>query len=445
MKPFIFIRPPLVALLLGVCARSTAQAEVQLVDELSIGVKQQLKVRLAKPPRGFVADAELGLLRHRVLKGRVLHTAKQGFRGLFETRGVRTPKGDLLMMFPEGNHYAAGSGKVNDMIAYRSSDNGKSWKGPTIAFDIDYSQHGLIPLIPSGSKRIYAFGTQPIPSEYSREKGRHENTPIGYRWSDDDGHTWSKVTLIKPKNDPGFLGMSVTRMCETDSGAWILGSHAADWSKKPLITRQYILRSDDKGKSWTLLPGVRPDGWFSPKFSRMDEGRPISLGNNEVYFMARTPTGRIWESRSTDDGKSWSAPKASPLVHPDAPPMVFHLSDGKTLVTFFHNRHINTQYVGLTGKMDGMRDRAEIWVSLSKDGGRNWSEPRFLFTNATRSNPAKNGWFNHNSSYMDAVIDDGTIHLFLPHLWNRAVYMHLKEKDLAKLPTVKQLAKRLAK
>ena len=50
MKPFIFIRPALVALLLGVCARSTAQAEVQLVEELSIGVKQPLKVRLAKPP-----------------------------------------------------------------------------------------------------------------------------------------------------------------------------------------------------------------------------------------------------------------------------------------------------------------------------------------------------------------------------------------------------------
>ena len=165
-----------------------------MVDKLSIGVKTPLKVSLAKPPLGFVADAELGLLRHHILKGQVLHSAKQGLRGLFETRGVRTPKGNLLMMFPEGNHYAAGSGKVNDMIAYRSSDNGKTWKGPTITFDIDYSQHGLIPLIPRGSKRIYAFGTQPIPNEYSREKGRHENTPIGYRWSDDDGHTWSQVT-----------------------------------------------------------------------------------------------------------------------------------------------------------------------------------------------------------------------------------------------------------
>ena len=271
MKLFFFFRLVIFALLLGSSSIFNTQAEVQLVEELSIGVKAPLKVSLATPPRGFIAGAELGLFRHRILKGHVLHTAKKGFRGLFETRGVRTPKGNLLMMFPEGNHYAAGSGKVNAMIANRSSDNGKSSKGPAIAFDIEYSQHGLIPLIPRGSKRIYAFGTQPIPSEYSREKGRHENTPIGYRWSDDDGLTWSKVKLIKPKNDPGFLGMSVTRMCETDSGAWILGSHAADWSKNPLITRQYILRSDDMGKSWTLLPGVRPDGVSSPKFSRMDE------------------------------------------------------------------------------------------------------------------------------------------------------------------------------
>ncbi len=125
--------------------------------------------------------------------------------------------------------------------------------------------------------------------------------------------------------------------------------------------------------------------------------------------------------------------------------MVFHLSDAKTLISFHHNRHIDTQYIGLTGKMDGMLDRAEIWIALSKDGGRSWSEPQFLFTNATRPNLAKNGWFNHNSSYMDAVIDDGTIHLFLPHLWNRALYMRLDEKNLARLPTAQKLARRLAK
>jgi hypothetical protein len=220
---------------------------------------------------------------------------------------------------------------------------------------------------------------------------------------------------------------------------WIIGSHAADWSKKPLITRQYILRSEDKGKTWILLPGKRPAGWFAPKYSRMDEGRPIYLGNREVFFMARTPTGRIWISRSVDDGKTWLDPEASVLVHPDAPPMVFHLSDRKTLIAFHHNRHINTQYIGLTGKMDGMKDRSEIWVALSRDGGRTWSTPRFLFANAMKPNPAKNGWFNHNVSYLDAVIDDGQIHVFCPHLWNRAVYLTIQEKELAELPTLKQL------
>ena len=414
-------------------------SEQAVVQKVSIGVDDPIEIDTKRPPKGFVVDRELGLLRYEKLEGQVIHKAREGLRGLFETRGVRTPGGDLLLMFPEGNHYAAGSGKVNSMIAYRSSDDGATWKGPTIAFDIDYSQHGFIPLIPRDSERIYAFGTQPIPSKYSREKGRHENTPIGFRWSDDDGHTWSKAKLIEPKNDPGFLGMSVTRMCETDNGTWILGSHAADWSTKPLQTRQYILRSEDQGETWMLQPNARPHGWFSPDFSRMDEGRPINIGSGEVFFMARTPTGRIWTARSMDDGKTWSEPAASKLVHPDAPPMVFHLTDGRTLISLFHNRHISTQYTGLDGKMDGMKDRSEIWITLSKDAGRSWSEPQFLFANVMRPNPKKSGWFNHNVSYLDAVIDDGVVRIFCPHLWNRAVYLSIPEADLAQLPNRHQL------
>jgi len=416
-----------------------AQAKDELLSEVTIGIENPVVIKSSRCPKGFSFDPTLGLFKSNSLEGQVVHIAKQGVRGLFETRAVRTPKGDLLLMFPEGNHYAAGAGKVNDLLAYRSEDNGKTWDGPKVAFEIDYSQHGFIPLIPKGSKRIYAFGTQPIPTKYTREKGQRENTPIGFRWSDDDGHSWSDATLIKPVNDPDFLGMSVTRMCETEKGTWILGSHAADWSTTPLTTKQYLLRSEDRGKTWTLLPGKTPNGWSAPKFSRMDEGRPIHIGGDEVYFMARTPTGRIWEARSMDDGKTWTKPKPSKQIHPDAPPMVFYLSDGKTLISLHHNRHIGTQYEGLNGTMDGMKDRSEIWFSTSSDGGRTWNEPRFLFANATPPNPKKNGWFNHNVSYLDAVIDDGTIHIFCPHLWNRAVYLSMPESELGKQPTAKEL------
>ena len=50
------------------------------------------------------------------------------------------------------------------------------------------------------------------------------------------------------------------RMCETDRGTWILGSHEGDWSYKPLITRQYLLRSEDQGESWEVIPGRRHGG-----------------------------------------------------------------------------------------------------------------------------------------------------------------------------------------
>jgi len=401
-----------------------------------------MTINLQAPPRGLVVRKAIGLLTHETLDGQIVHRAT-GKDHVFETRAVITPRGDLLLMFPVGGHYSGCQGKKNNqLLAYRSSDHGRSWQGPTVAFSIDYSQHGFIPLIPRGSKRIYAFGTQPIPSKYDWRHGAQENAPIGFRWSDDDGHTWADVQLIAPVNDPGFLGMSVMRMCETTSGAWILGSHNGDWSVKPLVTRQYLLRSEDQGRTWHLLPDKRPSGWFAPGFNRMDEGRPIALADGRVLAMFRTPEGHLWTARSNDNGRTWSQPSPSPLVHPDAPPMLFHLSDGKTLVAFHHNRHAQTTYSGLSAKMEGMRDRSELWVSTSQDEGRTWSEPRFLLANAACPD-LPNAWFNYQCSYLDAVVDAGQLHLFLPHRWQQALHLTLSEAALSTLPTAQQLRTQL--
>jgi hypothetical protein len=396
-------------------------------------------------PAGLCVDEKLALvLAGPSITGQVVHIASDW---LLETRATKTPGGDYLLMFPTNTrerplgccHYgASGHEKRNDMVAFRSTDQGKTWQGPTVAFDIEYNQHGFIPFIPNGSKRIYAFGTQPVWGQYVAEHGQQENAPIGYRYSDDDGHHWCEVRLIRPQNDPGFRGMSVMRMCETDSGAWILGSHEGDWSYKPLMTRQYVLRSEDQGKTWTVGPNPRHGGWCVPQFNRMDEGRPINLGDGEVYMMIRTCEGHLWATRSTDDGKTWEAPAPTPLVHPDAPTMLFHLSDGKTLAAFHHNRHHDTNYKSLDGDNPGMQDRSEIWVSLSTDGARTWSEPRFVFANAAAPN-LESGWRNYQCSYMDMFLDNGVVNLFLPHRWQRCLHLQLPESELHKLPTAKDL------
>ena len=331
------------------------------INKRSVSVRQL--------PEGIVLREQLGIAASEHLNGKVVHRARDPEGGLFECRATIAPNGDFLLMFPDGGHYGGQSEKVNDVLAYRSSDRGVTWQGPHVAFDIDYNQHGFIPLTPRGTERIYAFGTQPVWDDeringLKKAEGLHENAPIGFRYSDDNGHTWSDLTLIAPTNDPGFRGMSVMRMCETDAGTWLLGSHEADWSYKPLMTRQYILRSEDGGQTWNVAPYKRHGGWCVSQFNRMDEGRPISLGNGRVFLMTLTCEGHLWGLWSEDDGRTWTHPQPTPLVHSDAPPMLFHLSDGNTLVAFHHNRHSDFNYTGLSGeKPEVMKDRSEVWLA----------------------------------------------------------------------------------
>jgi len=228
-------------------------------------------------------------------------------------------------------------------------------------------------------------------------------------------------------------------MCETRKGTWLLGSHEGDWTYKPLMTRQYILRSEDQGASWELLPGRRHGGWAVAGYNRMDEGRPIALHDGRVLLMMRSPEGHLWQSWSEDDGKAWTDPAASPLVHPDAPPMLFHLSDGKTLAAFHHNRYHDKNYSGLSGeKEDIMRDRSEIWVSFSENGGEEWSEPRFVFSTAVAPRFDK-PFFNFQCSYMDMFMDGTTVHLIVPHLWHQVLHLQIEESDLRNLSLSEEL------
>jgi len=432
------------ALLLS--ATLSAFAQRPPVDEpvMSHVVIHGLTVGTESPPPSLITQKALGVITGRPIQGQIIHWARDRKKGLYETRAVITPGGDYLLMFPDGQHYAHSADKQNDMLSYRSSDRGKTWVGPKIAFDIDYNQHGFIPLIPRGSKRLYAFGTQPIWGLYTREHGLYENAPIGYRYSDDDGHTWCEVRVIRPQNDPDFRGMSVTRMCETERGTWLLGAHTGDSSYHPLQTRQYILRSENQGKTWTLLPDARNGGWADLALGRMDEGRPIALGGDHVLFMTRTPSGHLWELRSNDDGKTWSDPRPTGLVQPDAPPMLFHLSDQKTLIVFFHNRFHSRNYIGLTSKdIAQMADRSEIWFAISGDAGVHWSEPRFVFATIVDQDLG-NPFRNYNCSYLDMIEDQGVIHLFVPHRWERVLQLTFRESDLGQFPTAEELRQRLA-
>lgn len=384
-------------------------------------------IEVAKPPRGYRHHPAHGLILHEGMRVTLLHGWPRDRDFCAEARGVRAPNGDYIVMFPAGSrHYGHHKTKTNEMVLYRSSDRGKTWSGPEIPWKLPYNQHAFVGLVPRGSKEIYAFGTEPRFEDFDGD----ENAPIGWRKSADNGHTWSEVQWIRPINDPGFTGMYVFPACETDRGTWILAPHSADWKGTPVTTALYIMRSTDRGRSWTLLPNPRPRGWTEPSKGRFEEGRPIALGNGGVMLMVRTAEGRLWQLRSNDDGLTWSKPEPTPLIQPSAPPMLFHLSDGKTLAAFHHNRYSGISSVDRSGNTG--QDRAELWVSLSTDAGLTWSKPRFVLANTAEPAGETNSW-KWSVSYVDAIIDRGLITLIVAHQHKRVVTVAFDETVLAKL------------
>jgi len=373
-------------------------------------------------PANLRHDAKLGIVHPPCMTAARIHVDEF----TCHPRAIRLPGGEYLLLFAAGTmHYgwARKNCVGNAMLSARSSDGGRTWSPPAPAWETPYSQHAPILFLPSDEHRLYCFGTEPRWDVYDGM----ENAAIGFRTSDDGGRHWSSVTLIRPENDPDFRGMSAMRMCETDDGSWLLGSHTGHWNDGKVFTRQYLLRSENRGRTWTLLPNRSPDGWFLPEWNRLEEGRPIHLGDNRVLLMVRTPEGRLWELRSDDAGRTWTPPRPTALAHPDAPPMLFHLSDGHTLIAFHHNQK---QAGSMTHQY-----RAELWVSLSHDHGHTWTEPRFVLANAAES-VRYTGWggFTPMVSYCDLLVDGDALHLFVDHQVRQVLHLQFRQSDLANLP-----------
>jgi hypothetical protein len=339
-----------------------------------------------------------------------------------------TPKGDYLLTIISGKgHYGSTDPycKVNDIFLYRSKDKGKTWTGPSLSTTVSYNQHAWVPLVPKGSQRIYVFGTEPAPTDFDC----HEDAGIAFRFSDDDGYTWSKPRRIRPQNDPGYQGVWCMNMTETDEGAWLLAPQTGAYSGhgQAFACWLYVHRSEDQGKTWIQSPAPRPSGWQWIPGHWMAEGHPLALGNGRVVLFVRTDEGHVWQLRSKDDGKTWTNLFPTSLVHPDAPPMIQKLSDGKTLIALIHNRN--------TGGIYNRDDRSEVWISLSHDDGFTWTEPRFFMSTATTTTRLLFGHEQYCLTYCDLLANDGMLNIFLPHLWRQVLQVRMPESELSRLPT----------
>lgn len=166
------------------------------------------------------------------------------------------------------------------------------------------------------------------------------------RISRDAGKTWSEAERLPD----GILGPVKNKPIRLPDGVLVSGS-STETDTRPSVWRVHFERSTDSGKTWTI---VRP----AVASGEVDAIQPSVLQHpgGRLQAVGRTRAGRVFETWSTDAGRTWSALTLTTLPNPSAGTDAVTLADGRQLIVYNHTP----------------KGRTPLNVALSDDG-KTWS------------------------------------------------------------------------
>lgn len=191
-----------------------------------------------------------------------------------------------------------------------------------------------------------------------------------------------------------------------------------------------MVRSSDEGKTWsapvTVWDGILDDrdsgitelkdgtlfvNWFtSDEFATYANGRGVNPGDRAYYDQldrkAADAAIGCWCARSTDDGKTWSAPVRMPVTLPHSPAV---LKDGRLLC-------VGRRYEELHQPAN------DLLCVASSDGGRTW---------ATLYAFKDDEWFKMVSAHEPSVAELPDARLVCHLRYNDGVYGGLLQSESA--------------
>ena len=142
--------------------------------------------------------------------------------------------------------------------------------------------------------------------------------------------------------------------------------------KSTLIeSSQMFVASTAAGLEWTApreieLPFAYPVGKRHMVVRLAGGSYVMPMPNGELYMLLPTGSNFLYESRSADNGATWSEPRRSPLVSHNTPAALWRLEDHPAEIIDMWNRSSLNRY--------------PLSVAISADGGRTWSPPRDVAT-----------------------------------------------------------------
>ncbi len=326
----------------------------------------------------------------------------------YQAQLTTTPKGTWLCVWTQGSYESERDQRV---VLARSSDAGRTWSA-----EVPIEEAGAGYRVPAWimiysvphTGRVYVFYWYNHDGVPLRDAG-----DIFFRFSDDDGYTWSSRFPLhiprKPIDDPigslhgwnfgqprllptGQVLFTFNKMRRSamfppgwrldEKDAWVRPADAAPDAPEPLSggspnaweTEVWLLECENlltetepERLRFRLLPEGEEGLWVPYPGSERhfgQEGTLVSLSGGRLLCVFRSRQGHPYHSASADCGRTWSRPDAlrycpggEALAQPCAPCPIHKMADGR-FVLLFHN------VMPLEG---GWYPRDPLWVAVARE------------------------------------------------------------------------------
>ncbi len=266
-----------------------------------------------------------------------------------------------------------------------SDDEGKTWSPPLLVIPSSREKqiHALDIQLwtdPRGFLHVYWVQNNACPKPDVLPAAK-PNQPLavvdGWMFPDFEHNEWEVIcenpddenpTFSEPRRlDIGFLRCKPLVLAD---GTWI------NFNYDQIETRYGYSVSADEGRTYSRRYGAEKIGTF------FDECMAYQTGDGTIRMMARCRGGQLAESRSYDNGETWTAAELNGITHADT--------------RFFLARTPSGNVLLITN--DDPKVRKNMTVSLSEDDGATWKYRRCIDTRAGISYPDAD--FHNGKIYM---------------------------------------------
>ena len=305
------------------------------------------------------------------------------------------PTAELLPTDHQGPFVALADGgilTVENRIAFRSTDGGKTWEEfPVFASDAfaDSNERALI-RTPEG---VILFAFLNLPEMQSGKapwgEGNAEDwiLPTYITRSTDEGKTWSEPLKLQTR----WCG-AVRNFLILNSGRILLvGQSVVPWAH---VT--HVHYSDDGGLSWQVSNTLELGG--NHDHDGAMEGALLLRKDGSILMLIRTTKGVFYKSESTDAGETWSKPQPTGIQNNNCCCALGRLADGRCYLLWNRNPNLSAYHFDPQADSSGLglRGREELSIAFSDSVGETWSEPLVI---AARYDKQGDDWAMNQVSY----------------------------------------------